>query len=481
MLHIKKKPTHLSFRYCLDLYVIRDKNCIGYCCQSPSSLADKLKIAFEAGYEGVELWHRDVKGYCEKHGVDQLRELLRQYKLTVPSYKVIEHWPDTEPMKLAAQIGAKSCIVKTIRDQYTGPKPTLEEMTKSYRELLEIGDELNIDPALEFMVLAPAYNNLEETIELVNSASHPRAKYVLDTWHLWRNDNAQFENLPTEKIDASQISVVHFTDARNDVPRENQVDGDRKMPGDGLLNLSRFCTILKDKRFNGWLSLNVYDRSLWDLDPMQVATEGYYKMVREAERESFERLADSNTWANRQKQRCEGLWVKQYLTHLDPRIKETDRTAKLEEILQSSLEGVVLDYKCGFSPLAHHVDIGFDAFPGCIEYLKKVYPEARWMCMSDVEFAEQFDEPIDVLMHLGLGDSITEVDSHLITRNKCKPKIIIIECAATSDGKVDESKPGHRARWEKLKEGLEGEEHFYETNMKERCYRLIFIGKPIQQ
>lgn len=80
-------------------------------------------------------------------------------------------------------------------------------------------------------------------------------------------------------------------------------------------------------------------------------------------------------------------------------------------------------------------------------------------------------------MHIGLGDSNTELESHMKIRNKCNPKTIILECAANKEKLVDESKPGNRKRWQMLKEGLIGKEYFYETNMNERSYRLIFIGK----
>jgi 2-keto-myo-inositol isomerase len=468
--------------FCLDTYVIRDKNCIGYCCIDPKNLYEKIQIASEAGYQAVELWHKDVFEFKKKFGLQKINKLCNDKNIFVSSYKVIEDWFEANPrhdkineiIETAAEIGSKSIVVKLLNDNKIQEQKPISFFIEKYLELIKKCSIFNVNPSIEFMALANFMNSIEDVYKILEKTNG--GNLVLDTWHLWRKDNENFDRFERfiNKLDPKWISVIHFTDADSKIKRENQKDGNRKLPTFGCLNLNKFCALMKRINFNGVYSLNVYDQSLWDMDPLEVASKGLYLMKSCFINKS---LLDSKDW--NQVERCDGLWSKQYYTHLDPRIKKTNRDEKLEEILKSIIENkIILDFKCGFSPLANYVRYGFDAFDGCIEYLKNKHPQAEWICCSDEEFVKNFKSKIDVLMHLGLGDSNTEIDGHFIIRKNCNPKIVIIECAANSDGTVNEAKSGSGCRWNLLKKDLKNiQTFFYETNMGERNYRLLLIGE----
>jgi sugar phosphate isomerase/epimerase len=481
MLYLNNKNKY--FKFCLDLYVIRDKNCFGHCCSDGNSLIPKIKIAKEAGYSGIELWHKDIIKFISDVGpIEQLKEEIEKLGLVIPSYKVMEEWDDYNTLKFASILGAKSCVVKLVSDTFNGEKPSLHEMKRRYEHLLFKAEPYNIKPSLEFMSLAKCYNNINDAIDIIESVNHSQKSIVLDTWHLWRNDDKDFSNCPFERINPKNISVVHYTDACKDIPRNQQTDGDRRMPNQGILNLKKFSNKLTNIGFNGWLSLNVYDKSLWNENSLKVASRGLFSMKETCQSSISSNLSDNNYWDDKQTLRCDGLWTKSYWSHLDPRIEMSNREEKLLEILRDKIEKkIVLDFKCGFSPLANYVTYGFDAFQGCIDYLKDKYKNKFWYCKSDLDFSNYFNEKIDVLLHIGLGDSITEINSHLAIRKKCKPELIIIEAAANDKNEVDESKIGNQKNWEILKNGLIGETYILQTNMKERSKRILFVGKNNDQ
>lgn len=478
------------FSYCLDTYVVRDPGCIGYCCNS-ANLLDKIGYAYAAGYSGVELWHPDLEKFVAHGGtLEQVRRYLLDHNLTVPSYKVIEgvlegkqedRWKRV--LEFASAIGAESVVVKMIKDNHSGPVPGPQQACDRYHALLMRAELLNVKPSLEFMSCAPAYNNILAACEIVKRVRHPNARLVLDTFHLWRKGDKDFygfeQAIEECGLTGDMVSVVHFTDASATVPRDQQNDGHRKLPGLGLLNLNRFVRLLGKIRYRGPLSLNTYDQSLWTRDPLEVATEGFYRMHRAVKGDEFESLRDGQKWRGRQEVRCDGLWTQDYLTHLDPRTVKTSRDRQLDELLGNKLRGKhVLDFKCGFAPLGEYVTVGFDAYEGCITYLKKQFPQARWYCMDDEKFADWFEDKIDVLLHLGLGDSDSEVNSCLKLRQRCKPELVVLECCANDDGTVNNAKPGATRRWERLKSGLVGESIVYKTNMPKRPTRLLFVGRP---
>ena len=328
------------------------------------------------------------------------------------------------------------------------------------------------------MALANTMNSIDKVYDILEKIGDESASLVLDTWHLWRNDNSDLDQFTSSinRLNPKWVSVVHFTDAKKEIPREKQLDGDRKIPTLGCLNLSRFCRSMDSLDFKGVYSLNVYDRDLWDQDPLQVATKGLMLMKQyfNYDRKS---LADSAEWD--QKKRCELLWEHQYYTHLDPRISKDDRSEQLIGELSSILSGkVVLDFKCGFSPLSQYVTYGFDAYEGCVNHLKYIHPNKKWYCRSDVDFSKEFKEKIDVLLHIGLGDSNTEEQSHYNIRNNCKPNLVVIECAANEDGSVNESKAGNQERWKRICNGLKLiKTKLIKTNMSDRSYRLLVVGE----
>jgi 2-keto-myo-inositol isomerase len=273
MLHTNKSNEIL----CLDTYVIRDKGCISYCCSDPLNLEKKLKIATQAGYSAVELWHKDVNGFIQLKGVDYLNKILNENKLFVASYKVMSFWfegnDNLSEIETAASIGAKCCVVKLNRNENQQPKKENDWYVKRYKELLSITKKLNIKPAIEFMSLSPFLNKITDVYDILDHVDDPQASLVLDTWHLWRGSNENFTNYEQtiSRLNPDWIAIVHFTDASKNIPRDHQSDGDRKLPTLGCLNLKKFYQMTPK---NITYSLNVYDRSLWDYDPLEIASKG---------------------------------------------------------------------------------------------------------------------------------------------------------------------------------------------------------------
>ncbi len=57
-----------------------------------------------------------------------------------------------------------------------------------------------------------------------------------------------------------------------------QSDADRVYPGDGILDLKRMISILKDADYSGDFSLELFNPSYWEEDPGEVARIGLEKM-----------------------------------------------------------------------------------------------------------------------------------------------------------------------------------------------------------
>lgn len=253
----------------------------------PATLQDKIRIASETKWDGIEPWSSELEDY-EKQG-GNLKDLGKQIKdlgLIVPN--VIGLWdsmPDGEDsfkasleatrnrMKMASDIG--SIHVAAI------PAPDRENIdlkwcSRCYKELLKIGEEeYGIRVAIEFVGFFKGVHRFGQACAIAIDADDSRACIIADTFHLFRGGSG-FSGL--ELVQGKLIAHFHWNDVPGDVPREKQGDEHRLYPGDGILPLKDTVKVLKKIGYTGCLSLELFNREHWKQDPKIVAANGLKKM-----------------------------------------------------------------------------------------------------------------------------------------------------------------------------------------------------------
>ena len=81
-----------------------------------------------------------------------------------------------------------------------------------------------------------------------------------------------------KQISAQAINVFHLNDYPAEPPRQTITDRDRVYPGDGIAPLTQ---IIRDLQANGSraaLSLELFNPTYWQQDPLTVAKTGMAKM-----------------------------------------------------------------------------------------------------------------------------------------------------------------------------------------------------------
>jgi sugar phosphate isomerase/epimerase len=64
------------------------------------------------------------------------------------------------------------------------------------------------------------------------------------------------------------------------VPRELAADGDRILPGDGDLQLSALVGFLRQIDYDGWISVELMNPTLWRTSPSLVAKMAFDAMAK---------------------------------------------------------------------------------------------------------------------------------------------------------------------------------------------------------
>lgn len=250
----------------------------------PTPILEKIRIAAEVGFEGIELWHADIDLHLEQGGMlSEIRAELDASGLVVPTTVMLKGWcePDgpedlagmTEcrrRMEQAVVLGARHCVA--------GPPHQGVDFALAadrYRRLLDIGLDMGVRPAMEYLGFAQEVNTIAAARRIMDESGHPAATIVLDPFHDFRGGGGHSE---IAQLRPEQIAVCHFDDAPAHPPAHEQRDPDRVMPGEGVIPLTEFVRLLRQIGYEGFLSLELFREDLWQQCPREVAQRGLAAM-----------------------------------------------------------------------------------------------------------------------------------------------------------------------------------------------------------
>lgn len=263
----------MAFTLCLNTSTIK-----------PQPLLDKIRLTAEAGFAGVELWINDVYEFIGQGGeVRDVEKAIADHGLIVPCSIAIRQWGEASEfeypilldeikrrMELALRLGAPYIVA-------TPPYAPcdIRQITDRYKDLLELGRKVGIRPTFEYISFFNSVKTLSRAWQVVRDADDADATLILDAFHNW-NSNSTLDDL--RKIPVERISHYHIDDAHPDKPATTQTDPDRVMIGEGQIDLAAEVGLLKDKGFDGTVSLELFNRDLWEQDPAEVLKLGMERM-----------------------------------------------------------------------------------------------------------------------------------------------------------------------------------------------------------
>ncbi len=262
-----------AFRYCLNASTIR-----------PTPLMEKIRIAGDAGYAAIELWHDEIEAYVAGGGtLADIRKALADQNLELPTTIYLRNWCDTTGA--AHQAGLEECKrrladAQTLGAVYAiaspaGGKVDVNLAARNYAELIDLGLTFGVKPAMEYLGFVEQINTIESALEIMQKSGHPQATIIVDPFHNFRGGGA-FSSLA--KLRGEQIAISHFNDTPASPPRLEQHDHSRVLPGRGHLNLKEWVGLLKQVGYDRWLSLELFSEELWAKDPREVVKLGLETM-----------------------------------------------------------------------------------------------------------------------------------------------------------------------------------------------------------
>ena len=250
----------------------------------PASLLEKIRIAGQTGYRGIELWNDDLTAHEQQGGsLADVRRALADYGLAVPTVIALHGWLGAEGaargpameearrrLAQAAAVGAEFIVAS--------PPLTSCDLSRGgaeYRALLELGREIGVRPAMEYLGFVQSVHTIDQAWQIAKDADHADASLVMDPFHILRG-GGPIESIA--KVPGDKVAVWHWNDVPGDKPFAEQSDADRVMPGDGAGPLRAIERLARAQGYEGFVSLELFNPGLWAQDPAAVARIGLEKM-----------------------------------------------------------------------------------------------------------------------------------------------------------------------------------------------------------
>ena len=273
----KKSPG--QFKFCLNTSTIRGQKL---------GLTKMIETAAKGGFDSLELWVMDVKEYKDNGGsMPALKKLIDDSHLTVEDAIGFAPWmvdddaqrtkgfaQMKEEMQMMSEIGCKRIAAPSSGVKADQPLD-LFKVGERYKKLLDLGRETGVKPLLEFWGGSPVFYHFGQALMACAAANDPNVCILPDVYHLFRG-GSNFDCL--KMVNGSMIDVIHINDYPSDIPREQQNDGHRVMPGDGAAPYKQILTDLKNMGGTKVLSLEIFNENYWKMDALAVCKLGVEKM-----------------------------------------------------------------------------------------------------------------------------------------------------------------------------------------------------------
>lgn len=246
---------------------------------------EQIQLVADAGFDGIEMWVRDVRSYIDAGGTpEELRDLLSSNNLLLENMIGFSEWMSADAnaredaidilrsdMELIAKMGG-NYIAAPVQGIDSIDRTLFDDYAQRYRTILEVGEETGVVPIIELWGTG-ALNQVSDCAYIALESGHPDATMLFDFYHVYRGGNS-WDTL--DLINAAKLPVMHMNDYPADPGREQLTDADRIFPGEGVCPYDEIVPKLYNAGFRGGFSVELFNRGYWEsMDAETILSESY--------------------------------------------------------------------------------------------------------------------------------------------------------------------------------------------------------------
>jgi 2-keto-myo-inositol isomerase len=258
------------------------KPCISQSVTLSRTFVEDVNGYADGGCHAMEVWLTKLENHLEKQSVADTRKLLedREITLTAASYQGGLLLSQGEQRKahydhfklrldLCQSFGISTLLLAADfveKVDATSLQRAIVSLTQAAQWAAAFGVRL----ALEFRGSASFCSSLDTALALIAQCGESNVGVNLDVFHYYTGPS-KFEDLAL--LSPENLAFVQLSDVLG-VPRELAGDSDRILPGEGDFSLKPIVEHLRAIGYDGWVSLELFNPTLWQLKPAQVAELG---------------------------------------------------------------------------------------------------------------------------------------------------------------------------------------------------------------
>ncbi len=236
------------------------------------SVDQQIDKVAKAGFDGIELWMRDIMTYLKNGGTTaSLNEKLEKGNLVLENIIGFAPWCSDDigerkkaieqmynEMRITHELGGKF-IAAPVMGIKALDCSQFVAYAQRYRDILELTSSTSVIPLLEVWGTG-ALNKLSDCAKIVIETGHPDAAMLLDFYHLYRGGSG-YNTL--DSLNGKRLPVIHMNDFPATPPRESLTDADRVLPGEGICPFDSILPKLYESGFRGGLSVELFNKGYW--------------------------------------------------------------------------------------------------------------------------------------------------------------------------------------------------------------------------
>ena len=240
----------------------------------------QVQIAAEAGYQGIELWMKDILAYLETGGTTaEIKAIVTESGIPIVDVIAFYPWGDAgeqvrqqalaqaeRELPLLAELGCQAIAAPPAGNV---EKVSLEAMAGYFAQFASLARTIGIEPYIEFWGKAKPLSRLSDGLFIAMECGLPGVKLLLDAIHMYIGGSS-LSSLTYLKGD--HIGIVHVDDWLATLAREDTEE--RVFPGEGIAPTHELAYLLHQAGYDGYLSLELFIEDYENETALEVAKHG---------------------------------------------------------------------------------------------------------------------------------------------------------------------------------------------------------------
>lgn len=258
------------------------KLCISQATTMTTSFADDVTGYAAGGVTALEVWLTKLEEHLKTSTVYDTRKLLEDNNMSLAgaSYQGglllsegdakaahLDHFKRRLDLCQFFQIPTLMLVADFV--EKVDPSQ-LQHAVAALATAGEWAEAFGVRLAIEFRGRATFCASLDTAASLVAACGKPNVGLCLDLFHYYTGPS-KYEDLGLLSND--NLFFVQVCDLAG-VPRELATDADRILPGEGDFLLAPILRVLQQKGYDGWLSLELFNPTIWQAKVHSVAELG---------------------------------------------------------------------------------------------------------------------------------------------------------------------------------------------------------------